>query len=542
MIYVFGGQRVGGGAGITSVEAYDPATDSWLPRASMPGALLGMTANAVNDKCYLIGGSAAPGDNALNRVDEYDPVTDSWRRRADMPTARVAGASTVMDSKIYVAGGWVTGDIRSAAVASLEIYDPASNIWTSGADMPTARAALAAGVANKEVLYIGGGSMPLGTLDSPVVESYDPATNTWARLADMPTPRGALTAATVNGLVHAIGGGFNIGQVPAVEVYDPLTNVWSERTQMPTARWGIANGVLGQKVYVLGGSTEQGIGHNSLPTNEVYTTGSHGINYGHSGAWFNPEIPGQGQLVDVEPESKFLFLSWFTFTEANSASPNEQHWFTAQGNYTGDTADLLVYETLGGRFDAPEEVSTEAVGSATLSFTDCSNGQLDYTIDNWGVQGSFPLRRAIPGTENVCEERAELSNKPLEPNEGRDGAWYDPASPGQGFLIDAQPGNEFIFVAWFTYGEDTISGQRWLTAQGPLQGSTADLVLYETLGGSFDNPAPNETNAVGTMTIDFTDCSNALLNYSITDDALAGMIDIERAIPGTEALCEELTQ
>ena len=97
-------------------------------------------------------------------------------------------------------------------------------------------------------------------------------------------------------------------------------------------------------------------------------------------------------------------------------------------------------------------------------------------------------------------------------------------------------------MAWFTYGENTVSGQRWLTAQGPLQGSTADLVVYETLGGSFDDPEPSETNAVGTMNIDFTDCSNALLSYSITDEALAGMIDIERTIPGTEALCEELAQ
>ena len=97
-------------------------------------------------------------------------------------------------------------------------------------------------------------------------------------------------------------------------------------------------------------------------------------------------------------------------------------------------------------------------------------------------------------------------------------------------------------MAWFTYGEDTASGQRWLTAQGPLEGSTADMVVYETVGGSFDDPDPSETNAVGTMTIDFTDCSNALLTYSITDEALAGMIDIERAIPGTEALCGEFTQ
>jgi acyl-CoA thioesterase-1 len=269
------------------------------------------------------------------------------------------------------------------------------------------------------------------------------------------------------------------------------------------------------------------------------------INAGHAGAWFNPETPGQGQLVDVEPASKLLFLSWFTFADAASADPNEQHWFTAQGNYSGDSADLVVYETLGGRFDDPQEVSTDAVGQATLSFSDCANGQLDYTIDTWDLQGSFPLQRAIPGTENVCEERTGLATEPLEPNDGRDGAWFDQATPGQGFLIDAHPdpeGDDFIFVAWFTYGENTVSGQRWLTAQGPLQGSTADLVVYETLGGSFDDPEPSESNAVGTMNIDFTDCSNALLSYSITDETLAGMIDIERVIPGTEALCEELTR
>ena len=269
------------------------------------------------------------------------------------------------------------------------------------------------------------------------------------------------------------------------------------------------------------------------------------INAGHSGAWFNPDTSGQGQLIDVEPDSKFLFLSWFTFTDAASANPNEQHWFTAQGNYSGNTADLVVSETLGGRFDDPQAVSTDPVGAASLSFTDCGLGEMNYTIDSWDLDGSFPLYRAIPGTENVCEERAGITTESLDPNNGWDGAWYDAETPGQGFLIDAHPnaeGEDFIFVAWFTYGEDSASGQRWLTAQGPLTGSTADLIVYETEGGSFDDPKVSETNAVGSMTIDFTDCSNALLTYSITDEALTGTINIKRAIPGTEALCEELAR
>jgi hypothetical protein len=64
--------------------------------------------------------------------------------------------------------------------------------------------------------------------------------------------------------------------------------------------------------------------------------------------------------------------------------------------------------------------------------------------------------------------------------------------------------------------------------------------VYETTGGSFDDPKLTETNPVGSLTIDFTDCSNAKLTYSLTDEALEGIIDIKRAIPGAEALCQEL--
>ena len=42
------------------------------------------------------------------------------------------------------------------------------------------------------------------------------------------------------------------------------------------------------------------------------------------------------------------------------------------------------------------------------------------------------------------------------------------------------------------------------------------------------------------MSLDFTDCSNALLTYSLTDNGAEGDIDITRVIPGGKALCEEL--
>jgi len=113
----------------------------------------------------------------------------------------------------------------------------------------------------------------------------------------------------------------------------------------------------------------------------------------------------------------------------------------------------------------------------------------------------------------------------------------------QGFFIDAYSdpvGDPLIFVSWFTYGDDTASGQRWLTALGSFAGSIADIDVYETTGGSFNDPQVPSTTKVGTMSIDFSDCSNAQLTYSLPADTAAGDIAITRVVPGGQALCDEL--
>ena len=42
------------------------------------------------------------------------------------------------------------------------------------------------------------------------------------------------------------------------------------------------------------------------------------------------------------------------------------------------------------------------------------------------------------------------------------------------------------------------------------------------------------------MSLDFTDCSNAQLSYSLPANSAEGDIAITRVIPGSQALCEEL--
>jgi sugar lactone lactonase YvrE len=266
------------------------------------------------------------------------------------------------------------------------------------------------------------------------------------------------------------------------------------------------------------------------------------INTGHSGAWFNPETSGQGQFIDVEPATNFIFLSWFTYTDATSPDPNEQQWYTAQGNYSDNSAELEIVETLGGQFDDPQAVNNTSAGTATVTFNDCEQGLLAFAFDD-GRSGQFPMERVIPGSGDTCQQKSGISVEAVDINAGMDGAWFESTTSGQGFFIDSYPdpeGGNFIFVSWFTYGNGTASGQRWLTAQGGFTGSSAAIDVMETTCGSLNASLPTTTVKVGTMNIEFTDCNHAELTYSLDDGVLEGVIAITRVVPGSQALCEEL--
>jgi len=267
------------------------------------------------------------------------------------------------------------------------------------------------------------------------------------------------------------------------------------------------------------------------------------INVGHSGAWWNPETSGQGLLLDVEPEEQYMFLAWFTYTDGEATYPAEQHWFTAQGNYSGDSATLPVYQTLGGRFDDPRPVSGKVVGEMNLRFDNCNQGTVSYAIDDWEVQGAFPIQRLIPDSENICEQKLGPAVQTVDINPGMDGAWYDTDTAGQGFLFDVHAdasGGNYIFAAWFTYGDATASGHRWLTAQGGFEGSAASIDVSETTGGLFDDSQPVSTGPIGTMTVDFIDCSSATLSYVLPNEAREGIMDLTRLLPKGRSLCEEI--
>ncbi len=121
------------------------------------------------------------------------------------------------------------------------------------------------------------------------------------------------------------------------------------------------------------------------------------INAGLSGAWFNPETAGQGLLFDVITSDRTLFAAWFTFeapAEAKLGVP-EHRWLTAQGPYVDNSAALDIFTTAGGAFDRPDAVTTSPSGSATLSFSSCTEAIFEYALDD-GPSGTIALQRLSP--------------------------------------------------------------------------------------------------------------------------------------------------
>ena len=248
LLYAVGGDNYVCGV-FNTLEVYDPATNTWTAKANMPTARDGLRAAEVNGILYVVGGgTGCPTPNlGLTTVEAYNPATNTWSTRAPLTTSRLLHGLGVVNGILYAVGG--EGGASGLALASIEAYDPVANTWTTKAPMPTARYGLAVGVVNN-ILYAAGG----GTAPNNQLEAYDPAANTWTTKAVMPTARGFLGGGVVNGVFYAIGGSYS-SALATVEAYDPMSNTWSTKPSMIETRDSPAIGVVGGTIYAVAGGS-----------------------------------------------------------------------------------------------------------------------------------------------------------------------------------------------------------------------------------------------------------------------------------------------
>jgi|GEM_PF-1024760 len=259
--------------------------------------------------------------------------------------------------------------------------------------------------------------------------------------------------------------------------------------------------------------------------------------FGLTGAWYNPATSGQGLVLTVMPDlvapgHGIVFAGWFTFDVAPSGGAEKQRWYVLQGDVdnTHTSVTMPIFSNGGGNFDMPPKTDPVHAGDATLTFSDCAHGTLDYHfIDGSGRNGSIPLTRldanltCAPGGDNGHSAPGYLLS----------GAWYEPAVSGQGLVLVANPEQHLLFAAWYTFAPNAlangVAGQRWYVFQSnnyvPGAAPIENMPVLTGLGGVFDDPHPRTTPQLGNATLTFTGCAAATLQFHFDSGSSAGLSD-----------------
>ena len=261
-LLLFGGID-GYGRTLDSMEIYDSASDTWsrgklmLQAVHHPGV-------AVTDQDVIVaGGLVGINSQPIDQSWAYSIVNREWREVARLGDFRGAAAAVSLGNRIYLIGG----QTNAGPSNSMEIYDPARNLWTDGPSMPTARTNLTAFVLGGKIFAVGGTKGGVsGNLD--IVEVFNPETNKWKLAAPMQVKRSDFASTVVGDTAYVMGGEASDGTIDSIETYDAKKNAWKTFTlPLPAPRHGLKATTVGNRIYTIGGGRRTGFSVSSL--NEV---------------------------------------------------------------------------------------------------------------------------------------------------------------------------------------------------------------------------------------------------------------------------------
>lgn len=215
-------------------------------------------AGAVGGIVYVIGGGHCQAREYLATVEAYDPASNLWTTRSPMPTPRLDMTATVLDGRIYVMGGI---DASETPLATVECYDPVTDQWTRRASLPNPYVAPFATVVNDRI----------HVFHAKDHVAYDPRTNRWTRLPSLPAaainyPQAA--GGVIDGRIYLVGGFLpdsSCAHQRAI-AYLPVTDQLSERRMIPVPCVATASAAIDGKLYVAGGMS----GAPTVCPNSVY--------------------------------------------------------------------------------------------------------------------------------------------------------------------------------------------------------------------------------------------------------------------------------
>ncbi len=392
------------------------AASLWSTETTVPFAREAMAVVQVGNTIYTIGGYNDDGvsitDGYREIVEAYDLTTGVWTCSTDDPATTGCASKTLAptpsrrwhtgvaagNGKIYLVGG---DDYYVGDVSTFEIYDIASNSWSTGPAMQQARDFPAAAVGYDGKLYVFGGvGLPRESL-----EIYDPNTDTWSDGADLPSGRGSAAAVTdpTGHKIYLLGGYLTgaAGDGITVFIYDIDTDSWSTGTPMNSERTQLGATFVGNHLYAIGGfysdSTEPSAEVYD-PVQDVWTPVAEqmpGDDFRVS-AFTGPD----GNIYAVTTSSRTLDTIYKldtsdqTAPETNASAKNADNTIYTFGDWTGQTVTITLAATDSGAGVARTSYTIDGGDTKTYSAPFTVSGSGNHTINYWSTDAIGNLESA----------------------------------------------------------------------------------------------------------------------------------------------------
>lgn len=256
-VYVVGGFGPGDQP-VPDVLRLDVAAGAWARVSPLPRPLHHPNVGVVRGQLYVVGALEGAGFTATGEVFRYDPPTDTWTRRSSMPNElrRGAAAVGVLGDEIYLAGGY-----RQGSTSQVSVYSPLLDAHRELTSLPESTEHVVGAVVDGRFFVIGGRRGDVHRVTGRVTV-FDVASGSWSELAPLPTPRGGHAVAVLGRRLVVIGGEGNAASPTGVfgqtELFDVDSQRWFSGPPMTTPRHGTGAATVGDLVIVPGGGDFEG--------------------------------------------------------------------------------------------------------------------------------------------------------------------------------------------------------------------------------------------------------------------------------------------
>jgi PKD repeat protein len=243
-----------------ATEVYDTTTDLWTTVAPMPIPVTHMGIAVVGTDIWIISGFAGnhPG-TPENAVQIYNTISNSWSSGPPLPAPNGSGAAAFNNGKIHYFGGLLPD--RNTDVGDHFVLDVNNQGlgWLTAAPLLNPRNHLSAASVNGLVYAIGGQhahDILNEVQDQNNLDVYDPATDAWTSLANLPSARSHFEPGTTvhNGKIIIVGG--RQGELfffDNITEYNPITNAWTDGCKLPEPLLAPAAKAFGDRLIVANG-------------------------------------------------------------------------------------------------------------------------------------------------------------------------------------------------------------------------------------------------------------------------------------------------